>query len=445
MSEMKADALTLGQRIRHGWNAFLGRDQEIIRKQDLGPVFYSRPDRTRYRFGSERTIISSIYTRIAVDVCNYTRIRHVRINENEELLEFIPSGLDYCLTTDANIDQTGRAFRKDLMMHILDDGVAAAVPIDTTVNPRLSGSYDIQTMRAAKITEWYPQDVQLDLYNERTGQHENIILPKRQVAIIENPLYEVMNEPISTLKRLVYKLSLLDSVDEQSSSGKLDLIIQLPYTIKTELRRQEAEKRRRDIETQLVSNKYGIAYTDGTEKITQLNRSIENKLLDQINDLTSMLYSQLGMTKEVFDGTANEEVMRNYINRTIEPYAAAIAEEMNRKFLTKTARTQNQRISYFYDIFKFATLESIATNGSQLVTSEVVTRNEVRGKLGFKPSDDPNADALANPNINPHGDAPMQGMPVGPDGMPMDPNGVPMAEQGGGEPTLADMKVSEIP
>lgn len=442
---MKADALTLGQRIRHGWNAFLGREQQIITKQDLGPVYYSRPDRTRYRFGNERTIISSIYTRIAVDVCNYTRIRHVRINENEELIEFIPSGLDNCLTTDANMDQTGRAFRKDLMMKILDDGVGAAVPVDTSVNPRLSGSYDIQTMRAAKVSEWYPQHVKLDLYNDRTGNHEEIILPKQQIAIIENPLYEVMNEPISTLKRLVYKLALLDTVDEQSSSGKLDLIIQLPYTIKTELRRQEAEKRRRDIETQLTGNRYGIAYTDGTEKITQLSRSVENKLLDQINDLTSMLYSQLGMTKEVFEGTADEATMRNYINRTIEPYAAAIAEEMNRKFITKTARTQRQRIMYFYDIFKFATLESIATNGSQLVTSEVVTRNEVRGKLGFKPSDDPNADTLMNPNINPHGDAPMQGMPMDPNGMPTDPNGMPVAEENGGEPTLAEMKVSEIP
>lgn len=442
---MKADALTLGQRIRHGWNAFLGREQQIITKQDLGPVYYSRPDRTRYRFGNERTIISSIYTRIAVDVCNYTRIRHVRINENEELIEFIPSGLDNCLTTDANMDQTGRAFRKDLMMKILDDGVGAAVPVDTSVNPRLTGSYDIQTMRAAKVSEWFPQHVKLDLYNDRTGNHEEIILPKQQIAIIENPLYEVMNEPISTLKRLVYKLALLDTVDEQSSSGKLDLIIQLPYTIKTELRRQEAEKRRRDIETQLTGNRYGIAYTDGTEKITQLSRSVENKLLDQINDLTSMLYSQLGMTKEVFEGTADEATMRNYINRTIEPYAAAIAEEMNRKFITKTARTQRQRVMYFYDIFKFATLESIATNGSQLVTSEVVTRNEVRGKLGFKPSDDPNADTLMNPNINPHGDAPMQGMPMDANGMPMDPNGMPVAEENSGEPTLAEMKVSEIP
>jgi len=437
LSEMKADAMTLGQRLRHGWNAFWGRDQEIIRKQDLGPVFYSRPDRARYRFGNERTIISSIYTRIAVDVSNYVRIRHARMNDNDELLGFINSGLDYCLNVDANIDQTGRAFRQDLMMTLLDEGACAAVPVDTTINPRNSGSYDIQTMRVAKIQEWYPQNVKLDVYNDRTGLHESIILPKSQVAIFENPLYAVMNEPISTLKRLVYKLSLLDSVDEQSSSGKLDLIIQLPYTIKTELRRQEAEKRRRDIETQLTSNRYGIAYTDGTEKITQLSRSVENKLLDQINDLTSMLYSQLGMTKEVFDGTADEGTMRNYINRTIEPYAATISEELNRKFLTKTARTQGQKITYFYDIFKFATLESIATNGSQLVTSEVVTRNEVRGKLGFKPSDDPNANALTNPNINPHGDAPMQEMPV-------DQNGSPVAEENGGEPTLADMKVSEI-
>ena len=438
MSEMKADALSLGDRIRHGWNAFLGRDQQIIQRQDIGPAFFSRPDRTRYRFGTERTIISSIYTRIAIDVSNYVKIRHARLDENDQLIGFVDSGLDYCLNEEANIDQSGRAFRQDLVMTILDEGVAAVVPVDTTYNPRLTGSYDIQTMRIGKISDWYPQHVKIDLYNDRTGLHENIVLPKSQVAIIENPLYAVMNEPISTLKRLVYKLSLLDTVDEQSSSGKLDLIIQLPYTIKTDLRRQEAEKRRRDIETQLISNKYGVAYTDGTEKITQLNRSVENKLLDQINDLTSMLYSQLGMTKEVFDGNADESVMRNYINRTLEPYAAAISEELNRKFLTKTARTQHQKVTYFYDIFKFATLESIATNGGQLVTTEVVTRNEVRAKLGFKPSDDPAANELRNPNINPLGDAPMQEMAG-------DQNGMPEGYGDGGEPTLADMKVSEIP
>lgn len=436
MSEMKADALTLGQRIRHGWNAFWGREQQIIQQQDLGPAFYNRPDRNRYRFGTERSILASIYTRIAIDVSNYVKFQHIKMDDDGRFLENVDSGLNYCLNVEANLDQAARAFRQDLVKTMLNEGVAAIVPVKTTVNPRITGSYDIQTMRVGKVVEWYPQYVKIDLYNDTTGQHQDITLPKDMVGLPENPLFDVMNEPISTLKRLIYKLNLLDSVDEQSSSGKLDLIIQLPYTIKTELRRQEAEKRRRDIETQLTGNRYGIAYTDGTEKVTQLNRSVENKLLDQIDGLTSMLYSQLGMTKEVFDGTADERVMLNYINRTIEPFAATIAEELNRKFLTKTARTQHQQVTYFYDIFKFATLETIANNGSQMVTSEIVTRNEVRQKLGFKPVDDPAADQLINPNINPHGDA------SGAEGSSDMQGG---AVEGGGEPTLADMKVSEIP
>lgn len=429
MSEIKQDAMTLGQRLKHGWNAFLGRDQQIIQKQDLGPAYYTRPDRARFRFGNERSILAGIYTRIAIDVSSI-KIQHVKLDEDDRFVEVINSGLNYCLNTEANIDQAARAFKQDLVASMLDEGAIAAVPVDTTYNPKLTGSYDIQSMRVAKIVDWYPRNVKLNLYNDRTGQREDIILPKEQVAIIENPLYAVMNEPISTLKRLIYKLNLLDAVDEQSSSGKLDLIIQLPYTIKTELRRQEAEKRRRDIETQLMQNRYGIAYTDGTEKVTQLNRSVENKLLDQVEYLTSMLYSQLGMTKEVFEGTADERTMLNYINRTVEPIVAAIADEFNRKFLTKTARTQRQRIVYFNDIFKLATLDSIAANGSQLVTSEVVTRNELRQKLGYKPVDDQAADQLMNPNINPHGsgDVSQEGY-----------------DDSGEEPALADMKVSEIP
>lgn len=437
MGEMKQDALTFGQRLKHGWNAFLGREQQIIQKEDIGPAFYTRPDRTRFRYGNERSILAGIYTRIAIDVSSI-RVQHVKLDGDDRFVEVIPSGLNYCLNTEANIDQTGRAFKQDLVASMLDEGVVAAVPVDTTVNPRISGSYDIQTMRAAKIVDWYPRYVKVNLYNDKTGLREDITLPKDQVAIIENPLYAVMNEPISTLKRLIYKLNLLDAVDEQSSSGKLDLIIQLPYTIKTELRRQEAEKRRRDIETQLISNKYGIAYTDGTEKVTQLSRTVENKLLDQIEYLTSMLYSQLGMTKEVFEGTADERTMLNYINRTVEPIVAAITDEFNRKFLTKTARTQHQRIIYFNDIFKLATMDSIATNGSQLVTSEVITRNELRQKLGYKPVDDQAADQLVNPNINPHGDA-AGGNAGAEDGM----------QDGGledsGEPTLADTRLSEIP
>lgn len=435
MSEMKADALSLGQRIRHSWNAFWGRDQEVIQRQDPGPINYSRPDRMRFRFGSERSILAGIYTRIAIDVSNMVMIQHVRLDDDLRFKEVMDSGLNYCLNVESNLDQTARAFRQDLVASMLDEGVVAAVPVDTTVNPRESGSYDVQTMRVAKILDWRPQHVKLSLYNERSGKQEEIVLPKAQIAIIENPLYAVMNEPISTLKRLIYKLNLLDAVDEQSSSGKLDLIIQLPYTIKTELRRQEAEKRRKDIETQLMGNKYGIAYTDGTEKVTQLNRTVENKLMDQIEYLTSMLYSQLGMTKEVFEGTADERTMLNYINRTVEPIAAAITEEFNRKFLTKTARTQGQRVMYFYDIFKFATLESIAQNGSQLITTEVVTKNEVRQKLGFKPIDDPAADQLVNPNINPHGDA----------SMPVEPGAPGQGGEESGVPSLADTKVSEIP
>ena len=434
MSEMKADAMTLGERIRHGWNAFMGRDQEVIQKQDTGPAFYMRPDRTIQRYGIDGTPLSSIYTRIAVDVSNYVLIRHSKMDEQGRYSKTVHSGLDDCLNIEANIDQTGRELRKDIVDTMLNEGTAAIVPVEATYNPRLTGSYDIQSMRVGKIVEWMPRYVKVDIYNDRTGKHETLLLPKAQVAICTNPFYSVMNEPLAIVRRLAHKLNLMDVVDEQTSSGKLDLIIQLPYTIKTDLRRQEAERRRRDIETQLVGNKYGIAYTDGTEKVTQLNRSLENKLTEHVEYLTSMLYSRLGMTREVFEGTADERTLLNYITRTIEPFAATIAEEMNRKFLTKTARTQGQKVMYFYDIFKFATLDSIANNGSQLITSEVVTRNEVRGKLGFPPSEDPAADQLMNPNINPHeGETPMEAQEGGPGG------------EESGEPSLADMKVSEIP
>lgn len=448
MSEMKQDALTLGQRLRHGWNAFLGREQKEIIKQDLGPVFYSRPDRIKFRYGNERSILAGIYTRIAIDVAS-VKIQHVKLDQDDRFVEVINSGLNYCLNVESNIDQTARAFKQDLVASMLDEGSVAVVPVDTSRSPMkegtYSGSYDIESLRVGKIVEWFPRHVKVDLYNDRTGQHENLTLPKDTIAIIENPLYAVMNEPISTLKRLIYKLNLLDAVDEQSSSGKLDLIIQLPYTIKTELRRQEAEKRRRDIETQLMTNRYGIAYTDGTEKVTQLNRSVENKLLDQIEYLTSMLYSQLGMTKEVFEGTADERTWLNYINRTIEPIVAVITEEFNRKFLTKTARSRNQRIMYFNDIFKLATMDSIATNGSQLVISEVITRNELRQKLGYAPVDDQVANQLSNPNINPHeGETPMEPPPEGEeyDDSQYEED---YDEDDSGEPTLAEIRVADIP
>lgn len=430
----------LGQRLKHAWNAFTGRDQEIIQRRDPGPTYYSRPDRTRFHFGSERTILASIETRIALDVARIP-ILHARTDEDGRYIGTVDSGLNYCLNTEANIDQSATAFKQDFVARMLDDGVAAAVPIDTTYNPNQTGSYDIQTMRAGNILQWKPRSVQVELYNDRTGHKESIWVPKEQTVIVENPLFSVMNEPISTLKRLIYKLNLLDAVDEQSSSGKLDLIIQLPYTIKTEMRRNEAEKRRKDIETQLVSNKYGIAYTDGTEKVTQLNRTVENKLMDQIEYLTSMLYSQLGMTKEVFDGTADERVMLNYINRTIEPIVSAITEEFNRKLLTKTARTQHQRIIYFNDIFKLATMDAIAESGSKLVTAEVLTRNELRQKIGFKPVEDQAADQLVNPNINPHGDVPSGSMSGG-NSEEIDSNS---GNQNGGGTSLADTKVSEIP
>ena len=441
MNEMNGDAMKLGERLRHAWNVFTGKEQEKQwTRPDLGVSYYTRPDRVKYHLGNERSILASIYTRIAIDVSS-VKIQHVRLDEDERYIEDIDSGLNYCLETEANIDQTARAFKQDIVMSMLDEGVVAGVPVDTTQNPFITGSYDIQTMRTAKVLEWRPRHVKLQLYNDRTGNKEDILLPKDQVAIIENPLYAVMNEPISTLKRLIYKFNLLDSVDETISSGKLDLIVQLPYPIKTEMRRQEAEKRRKDLETQLSgNNKYGIAYTDGTEKFTQLSRPVENKLMDQIEYLTSMLYSQLGMTKEVFEGTADERVMMNYINRTVEPIVSAITDEFNRKFLTKTARSQRQRIMYFNDVFKLATMEAIATSGSQLVASEVITRNELRQRMGYKPVEDQAADQLMNPNINPHENVPEEEM------MPVEEE-VPdegYEEEGGGT-TLADIRVMDIP
>lgn len=406
MAEMNGDGMKLGQRLKHAWNAFTGRDQEVIQQRELGVANYTRPDQIRYHFGSERTILASIYTRIAMDI-SQIQIRHVGTDEAGRYIEDINSGLNYCLNTEANIDQTDQAFIQDMVMTLLDKGVVAAVPIDTTFNPMLTGSFDIKTMRVGEIIEWMPQFVKVDVYNDRTGLKENLILPKSQVAIVENPLYAVMNEPISTLKRLIYKLSLMDRLDEKNSSSKLDLIIQLPYDLRTELKRQEAEKRRQDIESQLTDNKYGIAYASSTEKITQLNRAVENKLMDEVNYLTSMLYSQLGMTKEVFEGVGDEMAMRNYFRRTIKPIVSAITKEFNRKFLTKTARSQGQRVMYFNSLFELGTLDNVASAGSQLVASEILTRNEVRQLVGFKPAEEELADQLMNPNINPQTTSPM--------------------------------------
>lgn len=389
--------MSFGSRLKHAWNAFTGTDYTTY--QDVGPGYSSRPDRIRLTRGNERSIITSVYNRIALDVAALN-VQHIRLDENGRFLSVIQDGLNTCLTVEANIDQTARAFIQDIVVSMLDEGCVAIVPVDTTYNPSVTGSYDIQTMRVGKILDWYPQHVRVRLYNERTGTKENILVPKSTVAIVENPLYAVVNEPNSTMQRLIRKLNLLDVIDEQSGSGKLDLIIQLPYVIKTEARRQQAENRRKDIEAQLSGTKYGIAYADGTERITQLNRSVNNNLMSQIEYLTSMLYSQLGITQSILDGTADEKTMLNYNNRTIEPIISAIVDEMKRKFLTKTARSQSQSISFFRDPFKLVPVNDIAEIADKFTRNEIMTSNEIRQVIGMKPSDDPRADELRNKNLS---------------------------------------------
>lgn len=389
--------MSFGSRLKHAWNAFTGTDYTTY--QDVGPGYSSRPDRIRLTRGNERSIITSVYNRIALDVAALN-VQHIRLDENGRFLSVIQDGLNTCLTVEANIDQTARAFIQDIVVSMLDEGCVAIVPVDTTYDPSVTGSYDIQTMRVGKILDWYPQHVRVRLYNERTGTKENILVPKSTVAIVENPLYAVVNEPNSTMQRLIRKLNLLDVIDEQSGSGKLDLIIQLPYVIKTEARRQQAENRRKDIEAQLSGTKYGIAYADGTERITQLNRSVNNNLMSQIEYLTSMLYSQLGITQSILDGTADEKTMLNYNNRTIEPIISAIVDEMKRKFLTKTARSQSQSISFFRDPFKLVPVNDIAEIADKFTRNEIMTSNEIRQGIGMKPSDDPRADELRNKNLS---------------------------------------------
>ena len=389
--------MSFGSRLKHAWNAFTGTDYTTY--QDVGPGYSSRPDRIRLTRGNERSIITSVYNRIALDVAALN-VQHIRLDENGRFLFVIQDGLNTCLTVEANIDQTARAFIQDIVVSMLDEGCVAIVPVDTTYDPSVTGSYDIQTMRVGKILDWYPQHVRVRLYNERTGTKENILVPKSTVAIVENPLYAVVNEPNSTMQRLIRKLNLLDVIDEQSGSGKLDLIIQLPYVIKTEARRQQAENRRKDIEAQLSGTKYGIAYSDGTERITQLNRSVNNNLMSQIEYLTSMLYSQLGITQSILDGTADEKTMLNYNNRTIEPIISAIVDEMKRKFLTKTARSQSQSISFFRDPFKLVPVNDIAEIADKFTRNEIMTSNEIRQVIGMKPSDDPRADELRNKNLS---------------------------------------------
>ena len=390
--------VTLGTRLKHAWNAFFNKDPTDYFK-NVGIGYTYRPDRPRLTRGNERSIVTSVYNRLALDASSVS-IQHVRLDENNRFLSVIDSGLNNCLTVEANLDQTGRAFIQDIVMSMLDEGSVAIVPVDTTFNPEITGSYDILSMRTGQILEWYPSHVKVRVYNEKTGRKEDIVVPKSTIGIVENPLYAVINEPNSTMQRLIRKLNLLDVVDEQSSSGKLDLIIQLPYVIKTEARRQQAEKRRKDIENQLAGSKYGIAYTDGTERITQLNRSVENNLMKQIEYLTSMLYSQLGITQSILDGTADDKTMLNYYNRTIEPILSAIVDEMKRKFLTKTARSQLQSILFFRDPFKLVPVNEISEIADKFTRNEIMTSNEIRQIIGMKPSDDPKADELRNKNLS---------------------------------------------
>lgn len=390
--------LNFGSWLKHKWNAFLDRNPYSYRA-DVGPGYTYRLDRPRMSRGNERSIITSVFNRVALDVAAIN-IKHVRLDENRRYTETIDSSLNYCFDIEANIDQTGRAFFQDVVVSMMDEGVVAIVPVDTDIDPAITDSWKIETLRTGKILEWYPKHVKVRLYNDYEGRKEDVLLPKSMVAIIENPLYAVINEPNSTLQRLIRKLNLLDVVDEQSSSGKLDLIIQLPYVIKTEARRQQAENRRKDIEQQLSGSKYGIAYTDGTERITQLNRSVENNLMKQVEYLTSMLYSQLGITQSILDGTADEKTMLNYNNRTIEPIISAIVDEMKRKFLTKTARSQSQSISFFRDPFKLVPVNDIAEIADKFTRNEIMTSNEIRQVIGMKPSDDPRADELRNKNLS---------------------------------------------
>ena len=384
-------------RLQHGWNAFLNRDPTVA--YDTGPGYYRRPDRIRFTRGNERTIMTSVFNRIALDVAA-VNFKHCKIDDDGRYIEDVKSGLNNCLNIEANIDQTSRAFIQDIVMSLLDEGSVAIVPIDTSLNPKVTGSYDILSMRTAKILEWKPAHVKVKIYNDRTGFKEEVLLPKSMVAIIENPLYAVINEPNSTMKRLMRKLSLLDVTDEQTASGKLDLIIQLPYVIKTEARRQQAENRRKDIEMQLAGSKYGIAYTDGTERITQLNRSLENNLMQQVEYLTNQLFSQLGITQDILSGTADEQAMLNYYNRSVEPIVSAITDEFKRKFLTKTARSQMQSISAFRDPFKLVPVNNIAEIADKFTRNEILTSNEIRQIIGMKPADDPKADMLVNSNIS---------------------------------------------
>lgn len=384
--------------LQHGWNAFFNRDPTAEYKQQ-GTSYYRRPDRVRFSGGNERSIVTSIYNRIAMDAAAID-IRHVDLDKDGRYKSDRKSGLNECLSVEANLDQSGRAFKQDIYMSMFDEGCVAIVPVEADDNIEKTGSYDVTSMRTGKVIEWYPRKVKVRLYNEWTGERQDVILPKNRVALVENPLYAVVNERNSTMQRLVRKLNILDAIDEQSGSGKLDLIIQLPYAVRGDLKKQQAEDRRKTIEDQLTNSKYGIAYADSTERITQLNRPIENNLMKQIEYLTSMLFSQLGITQSIMDGTADEKTMLNYYSRTIEPVVAAVVDEMKRKFLTKTARSQNQSIMYFRDPFKLVPVKEMAEIVDKFTRNEVATSNEMRQAIGWKPSNDPKADQLINSNLN---------------------------------------------
>ena len=389
--------MSLGARLKHAWNVFTA-NETVGARWDIGPSYFYRPDRPIFSRGNERSIITSVYNRIALDVAAIS-IQHVRLDDEGRFTSVMNSTLNDCLSLEANLDQTGRAFIQDIVQSMLDEGCVAIVPVDTDIDPD-EGSYKIETMRTGKILEWYPQHVKVRVYNEQTGKKEDVLVSKRTVAIVENPFYAVMNEPNSTMQRLIRKLNILDAIDEQSGSGKLNLIIQLPYVIKTEARRQQAEKRRKDIEEQLSGSKYGVAYTDGTEHVVQLNRPVDNNIMSQIEYLTSMLYSQLGLTQTIMDGSADDKTMLNYLTRTVEPILSAIVDEMKRKFLTKTARSQKQSILFFRDPFKLVPVGEIAEIADKMTRNEIMTSNEIRQKIGMTPSKDPNADKLRNSNLS---------------------------------------------
>lgn len=388
---------SFGERLRHAWNAFNGNQQ--IQYRDIGSSYSYRPDRVRLSCRNERSIVTSVYNRIAMDVAAI-KIRHVYTDDDGNFVSFINSGLDNCLSFEANIDESGRSFIQDVVLSMLDEGVVAIVPIDTDIDPDITKGYDVLSMRTGQIIDWYPRHVRVRVYDDRTGQKRDVLMAKSNVAIVENPLYSVVNEPNSTMQRLIRKLVLLDAIDEQSGSGKLDLIIQLPYVVKSDTRKKQAEERRAEIERQLTGSKYGIAYTDGTEHITQLNRPVENNLMNQIEYLTSMLYSQLGINQSVLDGTADDKAMTNYYARTCEPIVSAIVDSLKRTFLSKTARTRKQSIMYFRDPFSLVPLSELSELADKLTRNEIMSSNEIRQKIGLKPSNDPDADKLKNKNIS---------------------------------------------